>query len=36
MTLAMSWDEWAGHDAVALSARVWAGEVTPAELAAQV
>ena len=36
MTLAMSWDEWAGHDAVALAARVRAGEVTPAELAAQV
>ena len=36
MTLAMSWDEWAGHDAVALSARVRQGDVTPAELAAQV
>ncbi len=35
MTLAMSWDEWAGHDAVALADRVRAGEVTPAELAAQ-
>ena len=35
MTLAMSWDEWARHDAVALAARVRAGEVTPAELAAQ-
>ena len=36
MTLAMSWDEWAGHDAVALAARVRQGDVTPAELAAQV
>ena len=36
MTLAMSWEEWAGHDAVALAARVRAGEVTPAELAMQV
>jgi amidase len=35
MTLAMSWDEWAGHDALALAARVRAGDVTPAELAAQ-
>ncbi|MFC7477143.1 amidase [Dankookia sp. GCM10030260] len=35
MTLAMSWDEWASHDATALAARVRAGEVTPAELAAQ-
>jgi Asp-tRNA(Asn)/Glu-tRNA(Gln) amidotransferase A subunit family amidase len=35
MTLAMSWDEWARHDAVALADRVRAGEVTPAELAAQ-
>ena len=35
MTLAMSWHEWAGHDATALAARVRAGEVTPAELAAQ-
>jgi len=35
MTLAMSWDEWSQHDAVALAARVRAGEVTPAELAAQ-
>lgn len=35
MTLAMSWDEWASHDAVALAGRVRAGEVTPAELAAQ-
>ncbi len=36
MTLAMSWDEWAAHDAVALAARVRQGDVTPAELAAQV
>jgi amidase len=35
MTLAMSWDEWARHDGVALAARVRRGEVTPAELAAQ-
>ena len=35
MTLAMSWDEWADHDGVALAARVRKGEVTPAELAAQ-
>ena len=35
MTLAMSWDEWARHDALALAARVRAGEATPAELAAQ-
>ena len=36
MTLAMSWDEWLQHDAVALAARVRHGDVTPAELAAQV
>jgi amidase len=36
MTLAMSWDEWARHDATALADRVRKGEVTPAELAAQV
>lgn len=35
MTLAMSWDEWARHDATALAERVHRGEVTPAELAAQ-
>jgi amidase len=35
MTLAMSWNEWADHDAVALAARVRAGDVTAAELAAQ-
>jgi amidase len=36
MTMVMSWDEWARHDAVGLAARVRRGEVTPAELAAQV
>ncbi len=36
MTLAMSWHEWAAHDALALAERVRQGEVTPAELAAQV
>jgi amidase len=35
MSLAMSWDEWAAHDAVALAERVRQGEVTAAELAAQ-
>ena len=35
MTLAMSWDEWADHDAVALAARVRQGDVSAAELAAQ-
>ena len=35
MTLAMSWSEWAGHDATALAERVRKGDVTPAELAAQ-
>ena len=35
MTLAMSWDEWARHDATALADRVRGGEVTPTELAAQ-
>ena len=35
MTLAMSWDEWTAHDGTALAARVRAGELTPAELAAQ-
>jgi amidase len=35
MTLAMSWDEWAAHDALGLAERVRKGEVTPAELAAQ-
>jgi amidase len=36
MTLAMGWDEWAAHDAVALAARVRQGDLTAAELAAQV
>jgi amidase len=36
MNLAMSWDEWAKHDAVALAERVRGGEVTPHELAVQV
>ncbi|MCB4823529.1 amidase [Roseicella aerolata] len=36
MALAMSWDEWAGQDAVALATLVRNGEVTPAELATQV
>jgi len=35
MTLAMSWDEWARHDATALATRVKGGELTSAELAAQ-
>jgi amidase len=35
MTLAMSWDEWARHDGLALAERVRKGELTPAELAAQ-
>jgi amidase len=35
MTLAMSWAEWAAHDAVALAERVRRGELTAAELAAQ-
>lgn len=35
MTLAMSWDEWARHDAVGLADRVRQSEVTPAELATQ-
>lgn len=35
MTLAMSWDEWARHDALGLAARLRKGEVTPAELAEQ-
>ena len=35
MTLAMSWDEWAKHDGVALAERVRKGELTAAELAAQ-
>ena len=35
MTLAMSWDEWARHDAVALAERVRRGELSAAELARQ-
>lgn len=35
MTLAMSWDEWAKHDAVALAERLRRREVTSAELGAQ-
>ena len=35
MTLPLSWDEWAGQDATALAGLVRAGQVTPAELAAQ-
>ena len=35
MTLAMGWDEWVRHDAVALAGRVRRGELTAAELAAQ-
>ncbi|RPH46598.1 MAG: amidase [Burkholderiales bacterium] len=35
MTLAMSWDEWARHDGLALAARVRGGELTAHELAAQ-
>ena len=35
MGLAMSWQEWARHDAVGLAQRVLAGDVTPAELARQ-
>jgi amidase len=35
MTLAMSWDEWARHDAVGLAERVHKREVTAAELSTQ-
>lgn len=35
MSLVMTWDEWARHDAVALAERVRRGELTAAELAAQ-
>jgi amidase len=35
MTLAMSWDEWTGQDAVGLATLVRQGQLTPAELAAQ-
>jgi amidase len=34
MTLAMSWEEWTKHDAVALADRVRNGDLTPADLAA--
>lgn len=36
MSLVMSWEEWTRHDATALAGLVRAGQVTPAELAAQV
>ncbi|MBI0434031.1 amidase [Roseomonas sp. KE0001] len=35
MTLAMSWEEWAGQDGLGLAALVRQGKLTPAELAAQ-
>ncbi len=35
MTLAMSWEEWAAHDATALAARVRLGELSATELAQQ-
>jgi len=35
MPQAMSWEEWAKHDAVALAARVESGELLPREVAAQ-
>jgi amidase len=35
MPQAMSWDEWAKHDAVALAERIQRGELTPREAAAQ-
>ena len=35
MNLAMSWNEWASHDAVGLAQLVRQGDVTPAELAHQ-
>ena len=35
MTMALSWSEWADHDAVALAERVRKGDMSPAELAAQ-
>jgi len=35
MTLAMGWDEWAKHDALALADAVRRGDLTPADLAAQ-
>lgn len=36
MTLVMGWDEWVRHDALGLAELVRNGQVTPAELAAQV
>lgn len=36
MALVMGWDEWVQHDAVGLAQRLRRGELTPAELAAQV
>ena len=35
MTLAMTWTEWAAHDAVGLAERVRKGDVSPSELARQ-
>ena len=35
MTLAMSWDEWAAHDAIGLAEKVRKGDLTPKELALQ-
>lgn len=35
MTLAMSWDEWAAHDGMALAARIKSGDLKPAEVSAQ-
>ena len=35
MTLAMTWDEWARHDAVGLAGLVLQGQLTAAELATQ-
>lgn len=35
MTTVMGWDEWISHDAVGLAGLVRAGQVSPAELAAQ-
>jgi Asp-tRNA(Asn)/Glu-tRNA(Gln) amidotransferase A subunit family amidase len=36
MTLAMTWDEWAAHDAVGLAVLVRRGEISPHQLARQV
>ncbi len=36
MTLAMRWEEWARHDAVALAGRLRSGDLSAADLAAQV